>query len=67
MRKFKLHGYVTILGTDMARGFISNFQPSNTNEYIVWIYPKDIEKVYPYYGECRIYPEWMLEKIDSPN
>ena len=62
MRKFDLYEDVTILGTDGAKGCVFD-SPSNTEDIIVYILQEDREKVYPYYGTYRIYPEWMLEKI----
>lgn len=65
MKKFKKDDVVEILGTDNITGWISICTPSNTDMYLVGLYTYDIEAVYPYHGNFRLYPEHMLTLHDN--
>lgn len=63
MKKFKLLDDVEILGTDGVVGFIG-CAATFSGGYVVCLYDKDIQAVYPYKGNTRTYPAYMLTLVE---
>jgi hypothetical protein len=57
---------VTILGTDGELGYVTDVVTDGNNNFWYLVYMNNPEAVYPYKGNYRLYPEWMLECV-SPS
>lgn len=54
---------VTILGTDGELGYVTDVVTDGSGNWWYMVYIDNSEAVYPYEGNYRLYPEWMLESI----